>query len=76
MQPDEEVVYDVSMEMSTRHRISDELFYRAKEILGEQQLVDLIAVNGTYVTVAMLLSLGEERPPAGHPLPFPEQPAN
>jgi len=75
MQPDEEVVYDVSMEMSTKHRISDELFYRAKEILGEQQLVDLIAVNGTYVTVAMLLSLGEERPPAGQPLPFPEQPA-
>ncbi len=75
MQPDEEVVYDVSMEMSTKHRISDELFYRAKEILGEQQLVDLIAVNGTYVTVAMLLSLGEELPPEGKPLPFPERPA-
>lgn len=75
MQPDEEVVYDVSMEMSTKHRISDELFHRAKEILGEQQLVDLIAVNGTYVTVAMLLSLGEELPPEGRPLPFPERPA-
>jgi 4-carboxymuconolactone decarboxylase len=73
MQPDEEVVYDVSMEMSTKHRISDELFYRAKSVLGEQQLVDLIAVNGTYVTVAMLLSLGEESVPEGKPVPFPER---
>ena len=31
------------------------------------------AVSATYVTVAMLLSLGEETPPAGKPLPFPEK---
>ena len=73
MQPDEEVVYDVCMTMAAEHRISDELFYKAKSILGEQQLVDLVAVSGTYVTVAMLLSLGEETPPAGKPLPFPEK---
>lgn len=71
MQPDEEVVYDVCMTMSTQHAISDELFAKAKSILGEQQLVDLIAVSGTYVTVAMLLALGEESVPAGKPLPFP-----
>lgn len=73
MQPDEAVVYDISMTMSTQHEISDELFNRGKSILGEQQLVDLIAVNGTYVTVAMLLSLGAESSPADKPLPFPEK---
>lgn len=73
MKPDEEVVYDVSMEMSTKHEISDELFNKAKSILGEQQLVDLIAVNGTYVLVAMLLSVAEESVPPGKPLPFPEK---
>jgi 4-carboxymuconolactone decarboxylase len=73
MQPDEEVVYDVSMTMSQKHSISDELFNRAKALLGEQQLVDLVAVNGTYVTVAMLLSLGEEPSPADQPVPFPEK---
>lgn len=73
MQPDEAVVYDVCMTMSTKHEISDELFNRAKTLLGEQQLVDLIAVSGTYVTVAMLLSLGEESSPADKPLPFPEK---
>ena len=73
MQPDEAVVYDVCMQMSTQHAISDDLFNRAKSVLGEQQLVDLIAVSGTYVTVAMLLSLGEESSPADKPLPFPEK---
>ena len=73
MQPDEDVVYDVCMTMSTQHEISAELFNRAKSVLGEQQLVDLIAVSGTYVTVAMLLSLGQEPSPADKPLPFPEK---
>ena len=56
IKPDEEVVYDVCMNMIKNHEISDELFKKAKSILGEQQLVDLVAVSGTYVTVAMLLS--------------------
>ena len=71
MKPDEEVVYDVSMEMVNNHQISDALFEKSKAILGEQQLVDLVAVSGTYVTVAMLLALGQEMPPPGKPLPFP-----
>jgi 4-carboxymuconolactone decarboxylase len=73
MKPDEEVVYDVCMELSTKHEISDELFYKAKSILGEQQLVDLVAVSGTYVLVAMLLSVAEESVPPGKALPFPEK---
>lgn len=71
MAADEEVVYDVSTTLMQKHEISDELFQKAKRILGEQQLVDLVAVSGTYVTVAMLLALGQEMPPAGKPLPFP-----
>ncbi|MGZ9710712.1 carboxymuconolactone decarboxylase family protein [Glaciimonas sp. GNP009] len=73
MQPNEEVVYDVCMTISEHHEISDALFNRAKAILGEQQLVDLVAVSGTYVTVAMLLSLGEESVAANKTLPFPEK---
>ncbi|MEO8937946.1 MAG: carboxymuconolactone decarboxylase family protein [Burkholderiaceae bacterium] len=72
MAPDVAVVYDVCMDMSTKHAISDELFHRAKATLGEQQLVDLVAISGTYVTAAMLLSLGEESSPADKPVPFPE----
>ena len=73
MKDDEAIVYDVCMEFSKNHQISDALFNQAKLILGEQQFVDLVAVTGTYVTVAMLLSLGEESSPADQPLPFPER---
>ncbi len=73
MQPDEAAVYDVCTTMTQNHEISDELFNSAKAILGEQQIVDVIAVTGTYVTIAMLLSLGEEPVPVGKPLPFPEK---
>jgi 4-carboxymuconolactone decarboxylase len=72
MQPDEAAVYDVCMTLSTQRKISDALFQHAKEILGEQQLVDLIAVSGTYITIAMLLSLGEEPIPEGKTPPFAE----
>lgn len=73
MQPDEEAVYDVCMTLTKQYEISDALFTHAKTVLGEQQLVDLVAVSGTYVTIAMLLSLGNEPSPADKPLPFPEK---
>lgn len=71
MASDEAIVYDICIEMIKKHEISDQLFQSGRSILGEQQLVDLVAVSGTYVTVAMLLALGQEMPPAGKPLPFP-----
>jgi 4-carboxymuconolactone decarboxylase len=70
MQADEAAVYDFIMELSTRHEVSDETFARAKQLLGEQQVVDLTAVTGTYVTVAMLLAMAEETVPPGKEAPF------
>src|SRR5262249_56736071 len=70
MRRDEEAVYDFVMELSGRHAVSDETFARAKSLLGEQQVVDLTAVTGTYVTVAMLLAMAEESVPPGEELPF------
>src|SRR3954469_9634414 len=70
MQPDEAAVYDFCMELSTKHEVSDETFNRAKQVLGDQGVVDLTALTGTYVTVAMLLSVAEEGVPPGKELPF------
>ena len=70
MKADEAAVYDFVMELSTKHQISDETFARARQILGEQQVVDLTAVTGTYVAVAMLLAMAEESVPAGKEPPF------
>ena len=70
MQPDEAAVYDFVMELSTTHKVSDATFARAKALLGEQQVVDLTAVTGTYVTVAMMLAMAEESVPPGKEAPF------
>jgi len=70
MKPDEAVVYDFVNELSAKHQVSDQTFKRAKELLGEQQVVDLTAVAGTYVTVAMLLAMAEEGVPPGKEPPF------
>ncbi len=70
MAADEAAVYDFVTELTTKHAVSDETFARAKTLLGEQQVVDLTAVAGTYVTVAMLLAMAEESVPPGEEPPF------
>ncbi len=70
MKPDEAVVYDFVMELSTKHQVSDATFDRAKQLLGEQQVVDLTATTGTYVTLAMLMSMGEQGVPPDKEPPF------
>jgi 4-carboxymuconolactone decarboxylase len=70
MKPDEAAVYDFCMELSTKQAVSDETFARAKQVLGDQGVVDLTTLTGTYVTVAMLLSMAEEGVPPGKEPPF------
>jgi 4-carboxymuconolactone decarboxylase len=70
MPPEESVVYDFVTELTTKRAISEQTFNRAKEILGEQQVVDLTAVTGTYITVAMMLAMAEECLPPGKESPF------
>ena len=70
MPPEEAVVYDFVTELTTAHVVSDETFNRARQLLGEQQIVDLTAVAGTYITIAMILAMSEESVPPGQELPF------
>ena len=65
MQPDEAVVYDFCTELSTTYGVSDATWQRAKQTFTDQQIVDLIAVSGTYVTISMLLNAGREPAPGG-----------
>jgi 4-carboxymuconolactone decarboxylase len=70
MHADESVVYDFCMELAQRREVSDETFDRARKLLGDQGVVDLVAVSGTYVAIAMLLSAAEEGVPPGKEPPF------
>ncbi len=65
MQPDEAAVYDLCMDLSTRHAVSDQALAEARKYLNDQQIVDLVTLSGTYVTVAMLLATGDEPTPDG-----------
>ena len=69
MKPDEEIVYDLCMELSTQHKVSDAIFARAKTMFTDQQIVDLVTLSGTYASVAMVLAVAEE-PAAGGQTPL------
>ena len=67
---DEAVVYDFVTELTTTKKVSDETYARAKKIFNDQQIVDLTAVAGNYVMVAMILAMAEETVPPGKEEPF------
>jgi 4-carboxymuconolactone decarboxylase len=71
MQPDEAVVYDVVTEILNKRQLSDETFAKAKQILGEQQVVDLVAVTGFYVMVSAVVTAGRIEIPNGGAPPMP-----
>jgi len=64
MAEDEALVYDFVTELTTKHEVSDETYARAKKVFNDQQIVDLTAVAGNYVMVAMILAMAEETVPA------------
>jgi len=70
MAEDEAAAYDFVTELTTAHTVSDEIFARAKKVFSDQQIVDLTAVAGNYVIVAMLLAMSEATVPAGKEPPF------
>jgi 4-carboxymuconolactone decarboxylase len=70
MAEDEAVVYDFVTELTTTQKVSDETYAQAKKTFNDQQIVDLTAVAGNYVMVAMLLAMAEETVPPGKEEPF------
>jgi len=70
MAEDEAVTYDFVTELTTTQKVSDETYARAKKLFNDQQIVDLTAVTGNYVMVAMLLAMAEETVPPGKEPPF------
>ncbi len=70
MAEDEALVYDFVTELTTTHKVSDETFARAKKVFSDQQIVDLTAVAGNYVMVAMILAMAEQTVPPDKEEPF------
>ncbi len=70
MAEDEALVYDFVTELTTTHKVSDETFARARKLFSDQQIIDLTAVAGNYVMVAMILAMAEQSVPPDKEEPF------
>ncbi len=70
MQPDEETVYDLCMDLAKHQVVSDASFKKARALFSDQQIVDLITVSGVYITLAMLSNTAEDATPGGKEPPL------
>jgi 4-carboxymuconolactone decarboxylase len=57
MKPDEGIIYDFCVELVQNRGVSDVSFEAAKRLLGEQAIVDLIAIMGFNAMVSMTLNV-------------------
>ena len=67
MDEDEAIVYDFSHELHEKKSVSDENFKRVVDRFGERGVFDLIAVNGYYSLVSMILNVDKTPLPEGVP---------
>jgi 4-carboxymuconolactone decarboxylase len=65
LRADEAVVYDFCTELRANRNVSDATLAAALELLGEQGVIDLIAVSGYYDVVSMTLNVAEVPLPDG-----------
>lgn len=70
MDADEAIVYDFSRELHETKGVSDANYKRALDRFGEQGVFDLIAVNGYYSLVSMILNVDKTPLPDGVPMPL------
>jgi 4-carboxymuconolactone decarboxylase len=56
MRDDERLVYDFCVQLTLNHRVPDALWQQAVTAMGEQAVIDLTVLYGTYVMVSMLLN--------------------
>jgi 4-carboxymuconolactone decarboxylase len=69
---DERTVHSVVHQLLNARRVDDDTYAAAKELLGEQGLVELAATIGYYCLVSMTLNLFEVALPEGEPVNWPD----
>lgn len=65
MAEDEAAVYDFFVELQRSRTVSDATYARALALLGEQGIVDLVALIGYYAMLAMLMNVAHTPLPEG-----------
>jgi len=65
MQPDERALYDLVDELQRNQSVSDPTYANAIAAVGEQGLVDAVAIVGQYTMLAMVLNTARTPLPDG-----------
>jgi len=69
---DERIVYEVTMQLLERHRVDDDLYAAAAELVGEQGMVELVGTVGYYCLISLTLNLFQVGLPAGAAPSWPD----
>lgn len=72
MGADEAAVYEFCTELRRDKRVSDRTYAAVQTLLGDQGVIDLIAVNGYYDLVSMTLNVAQVATPPDGALPLPD----
>ncbi|WP_372784185.1 carboxymuconolactone decarboxylase family protein [Phenylobacterium sp.] len=67
MAADEAAVYDFVTELRRTHRVADPAYAAAHKVLGDQGIIDLVALSGYYDLVSMTLNTAQVAAPADAP---------
>ncbi len=70
MDEDQRIVWQFCTEMHQTKQVSDATYAATKARFGEHGIIDLIAVSGYYVAVAMTLNVAQVPLPPGVPVPL------
>ena len=71
MSKDEEIVYNFSKELHETHGVTDATYKAVFDRFGERGAMDLIAVNGYYTLISMVLNTDRTPLAAGAKPPLP-----
>jgi 4-carboxymuconolactone decarboxylase len=72
MPADESVVHDFCIELHRHKRVSDRVYADALALFGERGVVDLMAINGYYTFLAMVMNTAQTEVPASSAAPLPD----
>lgn len=72
---DEQLVYEFSMELHRNRSLSDTTWADAVELWGEQGVIDLIAINGYYALLSMVMNAARTAVPPSLSDRLPELPS-
>ncbi|MBZ2207836.1 carboxymuconolactone decarboxylase family protein [Massilia soli] len=74
MTDEEAVVHDFSLELNRDKRVTDPTYARALTRFGERGVVDLMAINGYYTFLAMVMNAAQTSVPLAVDATLPERP--